>query len=167
MPHDVSLFQAVTLAIAVLGAVLGFINTWMKMSENRIKASVRGRMIIPVGDGVVGVERLCIEVVNLGPVPFTVNMVGAKIRTTAKNKFIAIKNPMATGPAAKLPRRLEQREAVAAFANPGALTAERLQNIRYFCARTDCGVTIKGSVKALRNSMSKKAAEPEPQEMVG
>jgi hypothetical protein len=45
----VSIMQAITLAIAVLGAVLGVINTWIDLDKSRVKLKVTPAHAIPVG----------------------------------------------------------------------------------------------------------------------
>lgn len=70
-----STVQAITFAIALLGAVLGLINTWHSLDKSRVKLKVVPAHAIPVG-GADPWLQFCIEVTNLSTFPVTVHEVG-------------------------------------------------------------------------------------------
>jgi hypothetical protein len=75
----VRIVEGVTLSIAVLGAVLGVINTWRAIDSSRVKLKVLPRHAIPVG-GAPSHIGFCIAVTNLSAFPVTVNEVGVLYR---------------------------------------------------------------------------------------
>lgn len=68
----------VTLGIALVGAVLGILNTWRNLDRDRPKLRVRPFHVIPVGGyGEMHSDiNFGIEVVNLSSFPLTVSEVG-------------------------------------------------------------------------------------------
>jgi hypothetical protein len=71
----VTLFQAITLAVAFLGAVLGIINTWHGLDKSKVKLKVQPAHAIPYGgaDPAIG---LSIQVINLSAFAVTIEEVG-------------------------------------------------------------------------------------------
>ncbi|MBW8851343.1 MAG: hypothetical protein JF600_11225 [Xanthomonadales bacterium] len=72
---EVSFFQAITLAVAAVGAVLGIINTWHTIDKNQVKLKVVPKHAIPYG-AMDHRLRMCIEVTNLSSFPITIEEVG-------------------------------------------------------------------------------------------
>lgn len=140
-----SLFEAITFAIAVLGAALGVINTWVGLSKERVKLVVTPKYAIPIGNAPNQIE-FCIEVVNLSAFPVTVSEVGLFYRGTKKRSVIP--NPIAfdDGP---FPRRLEPRSAVSLYSVRPSMIVEG-RKIKCAYASTDCGVIRKGNSPALK-----------------
>lgn len=139
-----STVQAITLAIAVLGAVLGIINTWHNLDKMRVKLVVRPKHAIPLG---AADPRLtfCIEVTNLSSFSVTVSEVGVFYYGTSARG--AIIHPVLPD-GGKWPRRLEPRSSVTVYAqNPSADSANR---IRCAYATTECGVTKRATSPALK-----------------
>lgn len=138
------LMQAVTLAIAVLGAVLGVINTWHGLDKSRVKLRVRPAHAIPVGAAPQNIA-LSIEVTNVGAVAVTVYDVGVfYYGTDARGSIV---QPL-LGDGGAWPRRLEPRSSVTVY---GQRPESRLgHRIKCAYARTQCGVTETGTSPALK-----------------
>lgn len=136
--------QAVTLSIAVLGAVLGLINTWHGLDKSRPKLRVRPAHAIPVG-AAPSALTFCIEVTNLSAFPLTVCDVGVLYRGTPDRGAVITPVLADGGP---WPRRLESRASVTVyFQRPESHPSRR---IKYAYARTQCGVIKTGTSPALR-----------------
>lgn len=142
--ENLTVIQSVTLSIAVLGAVLGIVNTWHALDRSRVKLKVRPAHAIPVGGAD---ERLtfCIEVTNLSAFSMTVHDVGIFYRGTDERASF-IRPVLIDG--GSWPRRLEPRSSVTVYGNrPESGPHHR---IKCAYARTECGVTRTGSSPALR-----------------
>jgi hypothetical protein len=137
--------DAATLAIAVVGAVLGIINLWRSISHDKAKVKV-----IPVHAFAVGAmdERVDfgIEVVNLGAVAVTVREVGLFHNGTGTRSVLTAPVMMDGG---TLPRRLEPRTSIALYGRTDQING-RSHAIRCAYAKTDCGMTIRGNSGALK-----------------
>lgn len=136
--------EAITLAIAVLGAVLGLMNTWRALDESRVKLKVLPGHAIPVGSADPRLN-FYIGVTNLSAFPVTISEVGVFYSgTTQRGVFI---DPVLAdhGP---WPRRLEPRSSISVYGQaPESLPGARIKCVY---ARTDCGVTKRGNSPALR-----------------
>ena|SRR5665213_2429941 len=113
-----TLISAVTLAVAIVGAVLGILNTWKAYDRDRPKLRVIPKHAIPVG---AADPRLTfrIEVVNLSAFALTVNEVGVFYSGTGRRG--AILQPVLHDDGS-WPRRLEPRSSVTAYARADALS---------------------------------------------
>lgn len=141
---DITLVQAATLAIAVLGAVLGVINTWHGLDRSRVKLRVIPAHAIPVG-GADHSLTFCIEVTNLSAFPVTVYDVGVFYRGTDDRGSIVQPVLLDSG---SWPRRLEPRSSVTVYGQrPNAPPGHP---IKCAYARTQCGVTKTGKSPALK-----------------
>jgi hypothetical protein len=147
----VSIMQAVTFAIAVLGAVLGVINTWIGLDKSRVKLKVAPAHAIPVG-GTDPRLQFCLTITNLSSFAVTVDDAGLLFaRSTSRGSLI---QPV-IGDGGAWPRRLEPRSSVTLYAHrPGPNGGPR---IRAAYARTACGVTKTGNSPALRQIAAGKA----------
>ena len=136
-----TIIQAITLAVAVLGAVLGIINTWHQLDQTRVKLKVVPAIAFfgPVDTGM----RFSVEVTNLSAFAVTVDDVGffyhgTRDRAQIVHPFLADRGPW--------PRRLEPRSSVSVYSeipsNPG-------RRIRCAYAKTQCGHTCEGTSPAL------------------
>jgi hypothetical protein len=72
---NVTAMQAITLAIAVLGAVLGVINTWLGLDKSRVKLRVAPAHAIPVG-GADPRLQFCLTISNLSAFSVTIEEAG-------------------------------------------------------------------------------------------
>lgn len=143
MNANLNLVQAITLSVAVLGAVLGIINTWQGLDKNRVKLKVIPKGAIPVG-GADPRLTFCIEVTNLSTFPITISDVGVFYHGTDKRGSIVTPFLIDGG---AWPRRLEPRSSVTVYSQKPTSSAEH--KIRCAYARTDCGTTKTGTSPAL------------------
>lgn len=142
--EDITLVQAITLAIAVVGAVLGVINTWHGLDKSRVKLRVLPAHAIPVG-AASSAFNFCIEVTNLSAFAVTVKDVGVFFHgTDGRGSFVA---PLLIdgGP---WPRRLEPRSSVTVYGQRPESTPQ--QRIKCAYAKTACGSTKTGTSPALK-----------------
>lgn len=139
-----SLVQGVTLAIAVLGAVLGVINTWHALDRTRVKLRVRPKHAIPVGSFD---PRLtfCIEITNLSSFAVTIEETGVLYRGSKSRGAYTSPVLIDGGP---WPRRLESRSSVTVYGQSPKPPVG--QSLKCAYARTACGVVRSGTSPALR-----------------
>jgi hypothetical protein len=144
---EFTLVETVTLSIAVLGAVLGVINTWHGLDKSRVKLKIRPAHAIPVG--ITQELTFCIEVTNISVFAVTVNDVGFFYRgTDLRASYI---HPVLLD-GGSWPRRLEPRSSVTVYGSPPELRPG--QPIRCAYAKTECGVTKTGTSPALKQIAS-------------
>lgn len=140
----ITTIQAITLAIAVLGAALGVINTWHGLDKYRVKLRVRPAHAIPVG-AMNSALNFCVEVTNLSAFAVTVCDVGVFYHgTNLRGSFV---QPFLMD-GGGWPRRLESRSSVTVYGQrPESASGH---SIRCAYARTACGVTETGTSPALK-----------------
>jgi len=136
--------QAVTLATALLGAVLGILNWWRNFNADRV------RLRIGVGRALVSNDRthyVSVTLVNVSNFAVTITAVGFDLRGT--DQHIPLPGHWVID-GGTLPKRLESRAAITALAPIGAL--QRGGNrVAVAYAETACGHRVTGGRKALRN----------------
>jgi hypothetical protein len=112
MSSVVNLKDIVTVSLALLGAVLGIINTVHSLNQNRLKLVVRAKSAYPVFGGTFGQKMGCIEVTNLSAFPVYVSEIGFEI-PHATNR-LALLQPITTD-GLSFARRLESRQSVTGY----------------------------------------------------
>jgi hypothetical protein len=142
----VNVYDAITLAIAATGAVLGIMNTWQQMSKDRVRLKVTPAHALPVGRGRSGDWTLSIDVVNLSAFPVTVDEVGLELVT----KQHLVNTPTTTANGGALPVRLEPREALTVLCYPELKLHPRLREVRAAYVRCQCGTVRYGTSPALK-----------------
>lgn len=148
----ISTLDAITLAIALLGAVLGIINTWHAIDRKRLKIQVTPQQLTSYALSIKGID-FCITVVNRSDFPVTINEVGFLYKGT-KNRSALI--PMLFDDQT-LPRRLEPRTDMTIYGKTTSI--RRDQFIDYAFAKTACGYMKKGSSPYLK-ALAKELAAP-------
>jgi hypothetical protein len=140
----ITLAAALTLSIAVVGAVLGVINTWQNFDKSRLKLKVTPAHAIPIGN-VDPTLTFCIEVVNLSTFPVSICDMGVFYRGTKRRGSI-IQPVFSDG--GMWPKRLEPRSSLTVYSR----TPELFQGHKIRCAyaRTQCGYTKTGNSPALK-----------------
>lgn len=135
--------QGIILAIAVLGAVLGIINTWQSLDKSCVKLRVRPKHAIPVG---AADPRLtfCIEVTNLSAFAVTVDETGVFYKGT-ENRGAYTQPILLDGKG--WPRRLGPRSSVTVYGQAPLVESHPL---KCAYARTECGVTRSGTSPAFK-----------------
>jgi len=141
----------ITFGLAMLGAVLGVINTWRTINRDRLKLRVRFIRGISVHAPTMPSSVFGVEVTNLSSFPVTISEVGLHIEGT-KSRAAFIPHIISDG-GKTLPRRLETREQITVYIPTTALRLELRYKDVY--ATTACGATTRKrqrSLKLLRNS---------------
>lgn len=136
-----------TLGLAVLGAVLGIMNTWNAMSQRRLQLRVRPAHAIGLDNDMRG---FCIEVINLSAFAVTINEVGI-IHGQSRSKSPArsmVAQPIVID-GGSWPRRLEPREAVSVYFDANTL-GRPSSGFGKAYAKTGCGEIAYGDSPALR-----------------
>lgn len=141
--------NAVTFAIAVLGAVLGVINTWNQLSKNHVRLRVRPKQAQIVNQYGMSAPRLCIEVTNLSSFAVTVDDVGL-VNESIKNPRVAVLHPILLDNK-PWPRRLESRESVTVHLDDDVFCGGELARMTHAYASTQCGETRYGTSPALKS----------------
>lgn len=140
-----TVIEAVTLAIALLGAALGVINTWHALDNTRVKLRVRPMQAIPVGT-TDSRFTFCIEVTNLSSFAVTVNDVGVFYEGTERRGSYT---PPLLFDGKGWPRRLESRTSVTVYGQPPS--GKPGQPLKCAYARTECGTTHTGTSPAFKS----------------
>jgi hypothetical protein len=134
---EITLFQAITLAIAAIGAVLGIINTWRSIDLSRVKLKVLPSHAIPYGAADPNL-RFCVEVTNLSSFAVTIDDAGVFYHGTINPVF---------ADNGSWPRRLEPRASISIYSQlPYSRAGHK---IKCAFARTQCGHTETGTSPAL------------------
>jgi hypothetical protein len=139
--------QVATFAIALLGAVLGLINTWHNLDKKRLKLKVNPMHTIPVG-GVDPSLTFGISIVNLSDFPVVVSDAGVLVKETGNSMCIV--NPVfangATG--SDWPQRIESRASITVYSQMPKPPEGKNYGLAY--ANTQCGEMVKGNSNALK-----------------
>jgi hypothetical protein len=137
-----------TIICAVIGAVLGIINTWYAFIQRRVRLRVVPKLASLMSHaGQFGPDMGGIEVINLSTFPVTVSEVGFTINgDPRKNPCAAIIQPIVQdgGP---WPRRLDARVSVTVYFQLHLLRQHKIKKIY---AMTDCGNVGFGESQASR-----------------
>lgn len=140
---DSVIIQGVTLAIAVLGALLGVMNTWRNWSLDRMRL----RVTPAFGLDNTGGRNILVTVVNLSSFPVTVTTMGFTLLNSTNHMQVPAPIFMR---GERLPIRLEPRTSCTAVVALAALEHAQLANIRCAYVTTACGQQIEGDSTALR-----------------
>ncbi len=131
----------VTLGIAVLGAMLGVINTAIQWRQYRPRLRV-----VPQVARVNGVShRLCVHVANVGTQPVVVNHVALCLRGGLRLAFRPERMPSEEGVSTLAPRA-----SVTLFVPDGARKHQHFGRVHAVEVGTECGLVVKSSSRALR-----------------
>lgn len=137
MPNEI--LPSVTLAIAVVGATLGVINTWNTLERQRVKLLVRPAYGIQAHSELL----VLVEVINLSSFAVTINEIGFSMSDSRK----AI-SPEKLTSGEYLPVRLESRASITASFPLSALPPSNTLGKAF--AATSCGEIVFGDSPALR-----------------
>ncbi|WP_439830142.1 hypothetical protein [Aeromonas caviae] len=146
-----TIVEALTLSTAVLGAVLGIMNTWQALDSSRVKLRVVPKQAIPIGPVN---QRLtfCIEITNLSSFAVTISEAGVFYKNTDMRG--AYTNPILID-GQGWPRRLEPRSSVTIYGlQPEAKNPENPLKCAY--ARTECGVIQTGTSPVFKHLAQEK-----------
>ena len=157
--YDMSLTSIAALAGLAFGFVgtgLGIFNTWRASQKDKVKLKVIPKIYRDLGNTRFSSSRiptdvnqrwhgLCVEIVNLGFFPVTIDEIG--ILRTDSDMRMMMARPELSGNES-LPKRLEPRTALTAYIPspaPEAMFQMGLSDAKCFYATTACGVTVQGS----------------------
>lgn len=127
----------VTLSIALMGALLGLLNTWRSFAKDRprLRVSVKG-WLSSCGD-----SGFCVEVANTGFVPVSVSQVGILLRRPRGRVFLFA--PYGLG-VQDFPHALGAGESMTVYAPPGTDENPALAHASRAFVRTAAGLTFCG-----------------------
>jgi len=137
--------EEITLAIAVLGAVLGVLNFWRSVDRDRVFLKVVPSCYFTSH----GERGVCVDVINLGFIPVTVNRIGFDL--TGGEVYISLLNYMG---GESLPKRLEPRTSFTFYFPPVTFQDPKLARALHASARTACGKIFTGNSPALRSEIA-------------
>ncbi len=142
MDNSITIIEAVTLSIAVLGAALGVMNTLLSIDRRRVKISLTPKQSIAVGGYNASDSQLCFDIVNYSDFPITVSEIGVLHWWTSSRGYIQQYSA--------LPKKLDRRESYSIYVEKNVL--DPLNGFKAKCVylKTDCGVMVKGSSPALK-----------------
>lgn len=138
------LVVGITLGIALLGAVLGVLNTWRDFERDRLCVSVSPRKAFASGQE----PRICFEIVNRGYLPVTISMIGLRLRRPRHQEFFYF--PTRTLDGESLPQRMEPRTSITLFMQVGADRDPLMREAQDAFVTTACGRTFRGNSQTLR-----------------
>lgn len=134
--------ELVTFGLALLGAVLGVINTWRAVNRDQVKLRVRLVDAVAVKTTQFPPKMVGFEVTNLSGFPVTIAKAGLKIQGSKKDLVLA--DPFLLDDQ-KWPRRLESREQVTAYIPAGLLRDDEVYTAVF--VTTVCGETRKSKFR--------------------
>jgi len=151
MIEEITIFQVVTLSIAIIGAILGIINTWYNLDKNRVKLKVLPSHAFSIGN-VNQDFNFCISVTNLSSFAITIHEIGILYHDTDSRGAITYPIFLDSG---KWPRKLEPRTSFSAY----SLLDKSNTSYKIKCAyaKTECGLMIKGTSAALNEIANKQS----------
>lgn len=153
---DMTVTQFITLGIALVGAILGIVNTWhnLRQSRVRLKVTPQTAQFIGPNEGVWTSSREllpgavpCIEVVNLSSFPVTIDEVGYSKRSITGRFAVPVPLVYDNKP---WPRRLEPRESVTAYLKIEREHCPMLRGLHKAYAKTTCDTIVYGNSRALQ-----------------
>lgn len=130
--------EMVTFGLALLGAVLGVINTWRAVNRDRMKLRVRFVHGFSINAPHMPDKMIGVEVTNLSTFPVTIQETGLHI-VASKHRAVLIPPTLLDG--GDWPRRLESREQVTTYFDSAGLPRD-VEYSNVF-ATTACGVTVR------------------------
>jgi len=163
--------EYITFGIAVLGAVLGVMNTWNNINQGRVRLRVRPLNVITDTEVLANIpfnrgSRFCIEVVNLSGFAVTITEMGftiPRLGICAPKRRISVTQPQSyDGKPFPMPRRLEPRESVSFYLDALDIVM-RGERIKRAYVGTACGEVAYGknpTLRQLRDRMSRESSTP-------
>ncbi|MEZ6233027.1 MAG: hypothetical protein R3B68_02450 [Phycisphaerales bacterium] len=154
------IFDAINLAIALVGVACGVIALRHQLDSARVRLRVVPKvaralhpsmMSVSGNDDATG-DQLCIEVVNLSAFAVTIAMVGLRTTRAERNaRNIVLVSPIIRD-GGEWPRRLQPHESVTVYFGPKSPvnSPAEMRTVRFAFAQTSSGVICRGSSPALR-----------------
>jgi hypothetical protein len=131
-----TIIQSITLAIALLGATLGLINTWFALDKSRVKLRLVPKSAYPFGSDAPNVD-FCIEVTNLSAFAIYLDEGGVLYSGTSKRGVII--NPIFHNEINGVwPKKLESRESTSIYMRVSPSDSGHKAESVYM--KTQCGI---------------------------
>lgn len=144
---NITLITAIIGAICgVAGAILGVLNTWHNLRRDRVRLSVRPYHAIPVGLNIAPIN-FGIEVINLSEFPIVLEDIGFQLLANKRATLSLLTHSIETP--SKLPCKLEPHTAYSSRFHTTDVHLD-FGHIECAYARTQCGITIRGTSPALK-----------------
>ncbi len=143
-----SIADTVAIVLGCIGTLLGIMNIWKSMNDDRVKLLVLPKTAIPIGHSASDVD-FCIEVLNKSHFPVTIVEVGFFLKGTTSRASIIEPIVIDGG---SFPRRLEARSSVTVYLK--ARKSGLDNSVKCAFAKTDCGEIRKGNSAALKHFQS-------------
>lgn len=131
--------ESITFGLALLGAVLGVINTWRAINRDKLKLRVRAVWAYSTNVPNAPEKMIGIEVINRSEFAVTIIEVGMMIACSSDRAAIIAPILADNGP---WPRRLEPREQITAYGDANSFDPKLDHTFPF--ARTACGETQLG-----------------------
>lgn len=142
--------EGITLGIALLGAVLGIINTFVSVNNSRVKLKVNpadAYLPKPFDER----KRLAVDITNLSLFAITITEVGLYYHNNQRKGIF--EQPIITD-GGSLPRRLEPRQSFTILSEPGAILEESFNDAKCVFVKTACGVIKTATSNAFEKMVS-------------
>ena len=157
--ENITLITAIAgVAIGLLGAILGILNTWKAFKRDKVQIRVAVQTCFDEG-----FETVAVEVINLGIIPIIIKDISLnKIRKICCKKEtypLNFKNRRLLKDC--LPERVEPRDSFKAILRPGAAKQIDWSTIKNAAVTTACGLTFDSRDKILIHK-NYKFAIPKP-----
>lgn len=151
--NPVNIFGVITFATAVVGAVLGIINTIYNINKDRIKLRVRPVFAYTVGASQLKSKYIGVEIINISSFPVSINEAGFTLKGSKQRAVIL--NPLTHKGEVPLPYKLPSREKITLYADYDSFIQDPYF-VRCAYCETSCGITAKGKSKAIKDINDKK-----------
>jgi len=152
-----NLITGVTLGIALVGVVLGIINTIHSLNRDRIILRVIPVRVLTPGLSLR--EDLGVQIINLSYIPVVVSVVGFSLSKRSffpskgkKDKRIPFINPVVLEGGA-FPRVLNPGFLMTILVPEQILKSEKFKSVKFAYARTSCGLIFKGNNRVLMQAI--------------
>ena len=145
LQNAISVADIAAIMLGLFGALLGLMNTWKAISDDKVKLVVRPKSAIPIGAADPDID-FCIEVLNRSQFPVTITDMGFLLKGT-KLRAAIVSPIMIDG--GSFPRRLEPRSSFTAYSKSHSIS--KGHQVRCVYAKTDCGHIKTGKSPALKN----------------
>jgi len=142
-----NLITGVTLGIALVGAVLGVINTVHSLNRDRIILRVIPQWMIMPNALLLGVE-----IVNLSYIAVGIEETGFSLSKRKRGERIPFMNPVVLDGGA-FQRVLQPRSSMTVFVPQQIPISEEFKNVKCAYVRTSCGLIFRGSSRALKQAV--------------
>ena len=159
MPHSVSTFELVTLAIALAGLLLGVRSAWRDYRRDKIRLRVVPKIAYPVGPVEDRRPRLAFDIINDSVFPITVDEVGFLYRGT--NVRGAMTVPIMR-PGESWPHRLDPYASVTVYSTPAYLLDTAKRPVRCAYVSTANGREFRGHSEILKHLVRTGTVPPFP-----